>query len=83
MHAVFYGIVTVLFEYVVPSHGSRLKASTSLCEKTWPQQASASIAWDFQRQSCRLGKMAWNFKAYISMFETGAVTLLDNADRRT
>ena len=23
---------------------------------------------------------AWNFKAYISMFETGAMTLLDNAE---
>ena len=26
---------------------------------------------------------AWNFKSYISMFETGAVALLDNAERRT
>ena len=26
---------------------------------------------------------AWNFTTYISMSETGAVTLLDNAERRT
>ena len=25
---------------------------------------------------------AWNFKAYISMFETGAVTLMDRAELR-
>ena len=25
----------------------------------------------------------WNFKAYISMFETGAVTLMDRAELRT
>ena len=26
---------------------------------------------------------SWNFKAYISMFETGAVTLMDRAELRT